>query len=78
MAILEFWGGGWVRSASATWSGGKGGGGSLENWDQRRGESLIDTDVRVRWVLVRRVEEPMGVVFWPPGPSPTMMWTDIL
>lgn len=37
-----------------------------------------DTDVRVRWALVRRVEEPMGVVFWPPGPSPPVMWTDIL
>lgn len=45
---------------------------------KRRESGKTDTDVRVRWVLVRRVEGSMGVVFWPPEPSATVMWTDIL
>lgn len=38
----------------------------------------IDADVGDRWVLVRRVEEPMGVVFWPSGLFTTKRWAGIL
>lgn len=73
--FLESWHRGWVDSASATWIEVKRGVflRKLGCWDQRRGDGFWEawnTDVGDRWVLVRRVQEPMGAVLWPPGPLP--------
>lgn len=37
-----------------------------------------DTDVGDRWVLVRRVEEPMDVVFWTSGLFTMKRWAGVL
>lgn len=69
-----------MRQASATWTRGTGGGSpqkvGTEEGEVESGKTVI-THAGDKWVLVGRVEEPLGVVLWPPGPFPVMEWADI-